>query len=113
MKKLALTLSLALATAAFAAPMLARSDEPKQVTISTADLNLDHPAGVDALYGRIRSAAREVCRPAEGRALGMQAAWRDCMTQAVDGAVAAAHSDSLASLHLAKTGRSAATVAAK
>ncbi|HEU4428523.1 MAG TPA: UrcA family protein [Myxococcota bacterium] len=113
MKTLALTLSLAFATAALAAPALARSDEPKQVTVSTADLNLDHPAGVDALYSRIRGAAREVCRGAEGRGVAMQITWRKCMNEAVDGAVASAHNDALASLHLAKSGRSAATVAAK
>jgi len=113
MKKLALSLSLALATAALAAPALARSDDPKQVTISTADLNLDHPAGVDALYSRIRGAAREVCRGAEGRGVAMQMAWRSCMKEAVDGAVASAHNDALASLHTEKSSRSTSTVAAK
>jgi UrcA family protein len=113
MKKLALPLSLAVAMAAFAAPALARSDEPKQVTVSTADLNLAHPAGVEALYGRIRAAAREVCREADGRGIAQQMLLRDCMNDSVDRAVASAHNDALASLHLAKSGRSAATVAAK
>jgi UrcA family protein len=113
MKKLALPLSLALAAAAFAVPALASNVEPKQMTVSTADLNLEHPAGVDALYGRIRAAARGVCREAEGLDVASKLRWRSCMNDAVDGAVAAAHSDALTSLHLAKSGRSAATVAAK
>jgi len=113
MKKLALSVSLTIAAVAFAAPMLARTDDAKQVTVKTADLNLENSAGVEALYSRIRGAARQVCRGAEGPGAATRMAWRSCMNQAVDGAVASAHNDALSSLHLAKSGRSAATVAAK
>ena len=113
MKKLALTLSLALATTAFAAPMFAKSGEAKQVTVKFADLNLENEAGVEALYGRIRGAARNVCKDAQGRSAAQHLQWTSCMSQAMDGAVASVGSDALSSLHIAKTSSTSGSVAKK
>ncbi len=113
MNKLALTLSLALATTAFAAPMLASSSEAKSVSVQVGDLNLDSDAGVQSLYGRIQGAARKACKGVESRSAATQVAHKECMSTAIDGAVMSANSDALKSLHLATSGRSAATVAAK
>lgn len=113
MKKLALTISLALATAAFAAPMLALSGEAKSVAVKTSDLNLASDAGVQALYSRIESAAAKACKGVESRSASTQVAHRECMSTAMDGAVQSANHAALTNLHLAKSGSSASTVAAK
>ena len=39
------------------------------VTVNYADLNLNTPAGVDALYARLRAASRSVCDVGQRRAL--------------------------------------------
>jgi UrcA family protein len=113
MKKLALSLSLALASVALAAPMLGSSAETKSVSVRSSDLNLDREAGVQSLYSRIQGAAREACKGVESRSASTQAAHKECMRTAVDGAVMSANNDALKSLHLATSGSSSATVAAK
>jgi UrcA family protein len=105
-KKLALTVSLALATVAFAAPSFARSDEPRQVSVSLADLNLDSPAGAESAYRRLESAARKVCKGAESRSASTQVEWKRCMSHALGGAVASVDHAGVSGLHLAKTGDS-------
>ena len=111
MKKLAL--SLALVTAALAAPALASSGEAKSVSVMTADLNLGSEAGVQALYARIQGAARSVCKGLESRSASTQVAHRACMSSAVENGVAAANSPALTSLHLAKSDSASSAVAAK
>ncbi len=111
MKNLALTLSIALASTAFAAPMLASGGEAKQVTVRFADLNLANDAGVEALYSRIRGAAREACAGAEGRSAAQRSEWNACMSVAMDGAVASVNSAALSSKHLATMGGLSGSVA--
>lgn len=111
MKKFAVTLSLALASSLFAAPMLASSGEAKQVTVQFADLNLANDAGVDALYSRIRGAARTACAGAEGRSVAQHREWNACMSVALDGAVAAVGNHALANKHLAMGGSLSGSVA--
>lgn len=113
MKKLAVSLSLALASSLFAAPMLASSGEAKQVTVQVADLNLANDAGVDALYSRIRAAARTVCAGAEGRSVAQMREWNSCMGVALDGAVASVGSHALSNKHLAMGGGLTGNVAKK
>lgn len=113
MKKLVLCLSLAVATAAAAAPGLEHAGEAKSVSVRTADLNLQSTAGVEALYGRLRSAAREVCEGLESRSASTQVAHRECLRTAMDGAVLSAKNDALTKLHLARNGGAASTIAAK
>ena len=113
MKKIALCFSLALVSAAFAAPVLASSGEAKSVSVQTSDLNLESDAGVQALYARIQGAARTACKGVESRTAATQVAHRECMRTAVDGAVVASNSEALKSLHLATSGAASSTVAAK
>lgn len=113
MKKLALTVSLALATALFAAPMLALGGEAKSVAVKTSDLNLASDAGVQTLYSRIESAASKACKGVESRSASTQVAHAECMSTAMDGAVQSANNAALTSLHMAKSGSNASVVAAK
>jgi UrcA family protein len=113
MKKLALTLSFALATAAFAAPIFASGGEARSMSVQTSDLNLASDAGVQALYARIRHAGQSVCKEAEGRSVGAVMRHKECVRTAIDGAVLSAKNDALTSLHMARVGASPATVAAK
>ena len=53
-----------------------------------ADLNINNAAGAAELYGRIRTAAREVCRPGPGSELYQRSAARQCRDQATKRAVA-------------------------
>lgn len=64
------------------------ADAPPRVLVRYADLNLTQPRDVGVLYGRIRSAAREVCAPYENSAsLLPSTAWRRCFAQAVETAM--------------------------
>jgi UrcA family protein len=113
MKTLALALSLALAPTAFAAPMLASDGEAKSVSVRSSDLNLSSEAGVQALYSRIRGAARKACQGVQSRSASTQVEHAACMSTAMDSGVMAANNRALSDLHLANTGGSSATVAAK
>jgi UrcA family protein len=92
----ALTASLALAGAAHAA-----GTEQHSVKVAYSDLNLMSDAGTRALYGRITSAAREVCAAADvdNRDLRGLAVERQCENRAIAGAVASVHSSRLAALY--------------
>jgi UrcA family protein len=102
--KLALSVSLALASAA--APALAQPTAPKRVAVAYGDLDLTHPDGARALYTRIRAAARAVCAPARGQGAGQQVAWNACRREALDRAVAQLGSEAIARLHATRTTRS-------
>ena len=59
-------------------------------SVAYDDLNLDGPTGVAVLLKRIRAAARRVCGPEPDRGdLAGPAVYRDCVTHAQDGAIAA------------------------
>ncbi|HEY9183363.1 MAG TPA: UrcA family protein, partial [Gammaproteobacteria bacterium] len=63
-------------------------------------LNLSTPAGAETLYGRIKAAARLVCR--DEHSYKREAA---CQARAIDNAVMAVGSPLLASVHGSATGR--------
>jgi UrcA family protein len=112
MKKLAL--SLALTSLALAAPALAGPMEmAKSTTVRASDLDLSNPADVQALYGRIHSAARRVCADLAGPGATMRVELRACMRTAMDSGVLSANSAALSALHLDATGRAPSAVAAK
>jgi len=112
MKKTTLILALALVIPA-SSPMLASGGEAKSVSVQTAALNLSTDAGVSALYGRIKIAARQACRDAEGRTAGMRREHAKCMSTAMESGVMAANNDALSRLHFERMPHAAATVAAK
>jgi UrcA family protein len=74
--------------AAAAGPTPSASTETHSTTVHFADLNLDQPAAVAALYQRINAAAGQVC--GEPRLTGshfVSSDWVRCVSQAVDRAV--------------------------
>src|SRR5262249_37940153 len=84
-----------------AAPAFAQSAN-KQVTVSFADLNLDNPAGIQVLMGRIAAAARAVCGPQPTiRDLRQLGAYNDCVKDATDRAVASVGSPRVAETYRA------------
>lgn len=84
-----------------AAPSQAPGDAP-QITVRFYDLNLEQPAGVAALYWRIKFAAREVCGdPKPPGSAVISAAWRDCVSQSIDRAVAALDRPTVTAYHQA------------
>jgi UrcA family protein len=82
-----------------------RAPEVPSVTVPYADLNLNTPAGMEALYARLRAAAREVCHVREGRPLVEAIESRTCYRQALDAAIDRAKSLSLNARRRAERGR--------
>lgn len=92
----ALTLSIALlvgSAAAFAAPN--RAGDLVTKTVRFGDLDLSTAVGAEALYDRIRSAARFVCGDS---ALSFKA-MHECRTRAVEDAVRGVGNPLLSSVH--------------
>jgi UrcA family protein len=90
---------LAFATsAAVAAPQT----ETRELTVNYADLNLESAAGIESLYARIRSAAKNVCGTAERYELRAKAEMRACRESAVANAVAKIDNAALAARHAGK-----------
>jgi UrcA family protein len=87
----------------------ADDSEPMKTTVRYADLNLANPQGVEQLYQRIVSAARQVCSAADGRTLQEKAQFWSCTEQSIARAVAAADQPALAALHAIKTGQPQST----
>lgn len=61
--------------------------EIPSVAVRYADLNLSTPAGVEVLYARLRSAAREVCNVREKQALAQTIESKTCYERAFGAAV--------------------------
>ncbi len=99
----ALFLSFGVSTAALAAPI--RAPEIATRTVRVADLDLSTAVGVQTLYGRIKEAARLVCRHEFYRLE------HECRARAVENAVRDVGSPLLASLHRSATGRTEEVVA--
>jgi UrcA family protein len=78
---------------------------PPQRIVKFGDLNLDHPDGVKALYGRIAAAANAVCHatPSAPYAIATNAAHK-CVTQAIAKAVADVNNRNLTAYYKQKTG---------
>jgi UrcA family protein len=74
----------------------AEDGEPLTKLVKFADLNIQSPAGAEALYRRIRAAAEAVCPlPADAGHLVMQ---RACVDHAIDQAVLKVNSTALTRL---------------
>ncbi len=85
--KIAAVLALSfLALATFDARAADPSDS-NTFKVQYADLNLDREAGVAALYGRLRVAAKRVCSEGESRMLISKKIYADCIERAVSTAV--------------------------
>jgi UrcA family protein len=78
---------LAVATAP-AASVFAAQPEQVSATVKYSDLNISNREGANAVYNRVKSAAREVCGDEPGiHDLGGLHSWRTCVNNAVDNAV--------------------------
>jgi UrcA family protein len=89
-------LFIALSASSLAAPTRAtpaRVGDVPTKTVRFADLDLATAAGAETLYGRIRTAARIVCREQP------QSAVRECRARAVDDAVSRLGNSLLSSIH--------------
>ena len=76
-------------------------DSPS-VTVRYDDLNLSTTAGVDKLYHRISSAARDVCPDIYSRDTNIALAAHRCQAAAIARAVSQVNSPALAMLHAAR-----------
>jgi UrcA family protein len=82
-------------------PAWSASPDSRSVTVSFRDLDISTPAGAKALYGRIQSAAKQVCGY-QGADLIEQSIWRSCYRNAISDAVGKVNSPLLTAVH---TGR--------
>lgn len=76
--------------------------EAPSVRVQYDDLNLNNPKGVASLYHRIRDAAAEVCKSAEGPQLVNRLfwhEWNDCFDHAISNAVQTVHNENLSAYH--------------
>jgi UrcA family protein len=71
------------------------------VTVRYADLNLNTSAGVEALYARLRAAARGVCGVRQARALAAVMEAKACYREVLGAAVENAKLPTLSALHRA------------
>lgn len=62
-------------------------EAPQTLTVQFGDLDLNKPQGVDALFKRIKNAARDVCSEFEGRTLSKKRLHSDCIEAALSTAV--------------------------
>lgn len=64
------------------------SIETRSVAVSYADLDLNREAGVQALYQRLRLAAKQACGSVDTRDLASRTGWQKCREVALANAVA-------------------------
>jgi UrcA family protein len=83
-------------------------DDVRSETVKFADLNVGTPAGVEALYGRIHSAAWHVCQQPGGE---LQTA-KTCMRRAESDAIGKVNSPLLTAFYQKKTGTNPQTIIA-
>jgi UrcA family protein len=81
------------------------SSAPSARVVKYADLDLAREAGIAALYGRLRSAAREVCQPLDPHDLASLDAARRCERQAIERAVADVGAPALTSYYRRAAGQ--------
>jgi UrcA family protein len=81
-------------------------------SVSFADLNIDRPEGVAALYGRIRQAADSVCAVFQSRELKAMSASRECVHAAVSRAVSSVQLPALTAYANSKMGQTPGIVVA-
>jgi UrcA family protein len=81
------------------AAMAAPQTVVREVTVNYADLNLESAAGVEALYTRLRAAARNVCGSADTRSLNSHQDMKACREASLAEAVAKIGNVALAAHH--------------
>lgn len=78
--------------------------EPRTKVINYADLNLSSEAGAATMYGRLRAAARNVCKPLDSGVFKKE--WRACFDQTIARAIVQVDEPVLTAYHNARTDKS-------
>lgn len=101
---LILTATLATLSQAALAASTHRSngDDPKQLIVRYADLDLSKPAGAAQLYHRLQNAAEAVCSSLESRELARKSMFRNCVSESMEGAVTQVNRPSLSTFYRGK-----------
>jgi UrcA family protein len=81
------------------------STTPAQVTVKFGDLDISTPQGAIALYGRIRSAAGNVCGPMYGSDNVADQLNKACLQKVIADAVLKVNRPALSAVYEAKTGK--------
>jgi UrcA family protein len=84
------------------APALADPEGVRSMRVGYGDLDLNTQAGAATLYGRIRSAAKQLCGY-KGSTFTDQAIWDSCFKRAVGDAVTKVNTPQLTALYLGKS----------
>jgi UrcA family protein len=87
----------------------ARAAEPSRPLtkiVHYSDLDLDSKQGAEALYARLRGAARQVCSPLESIELHRLGLWKNCFDDAMTNAVGQVNKTMLSALHAQTVNRS-------
>lgn len=79
----AATAALALA----AAPAFAGEHKPRSIAIDVSGYDLNSEAGIDAVYSKIKTAAKRVCRAPGRPTLAEQVVLRNCVEQSIVNAI--------------------------
>ena len=90
--------------AGYASADAGRSDDVPKIVVSLAGLEMSSPQGAEMVYGRIRTAAKVVCRVDQSRALQQIARASVCFRNAMDDAVGQANRPVLSALHAQRMG---------
>lgn len=77
------------------------ADTPS-VVVKYGDLNLASQAGIARLHKRISNAAESVCGQLESRIFGLQAAYRECVAEAIEKGIATVDNANLSQFHAGK-----------
>jgi UrcA family protein len=97
-------LSILVGSSSAVAAVTAPTDDPPTRKVYFGDLDLTRSTGVETLYSRISTAAREVCKTYDGWEPKLFAHSYECRQQALARAVSDINSVTLTNYHIAKTG---------
>jgi UrcA family protein len=93
--------------AGYASADAGKTDDVPKIVVSLAGLEMSSPKGAEMVYGRIRTAARTVCRVDQSRVPQQIARARVCFRNAMDDAVGQANRPALSALHAKRMGEPA------
>ena len=82
----------------------AEPTDPPSIRVKYGDLNLQAPAGVETLYKRIDSAAKDVCAIASERELSILTIERNCVASTESRAIKQVHNEALSAYYQTKIG---------
>jgi UrcA family protein len=100
-----LTAIISCLAAGHASADIGSTDDVPKIVVSLAGVEMSSPKGAEMVYGRIRTAARIVCRVDQSREPQQIARSRVCFRSTMDDAVAQADRPVLSALHAQRMGR--------